>query len=148
MYGDKCMVRSMLACPSAHSTDATYRTNHAHPVRNQVKYTKKTLNSPLLIFAVCWLEYLFDNCPSQPFLSNFTVFSFALSPSLSLQPVSVFRPLAPVGRCLSLSPTSGQAAGAGRGSALGVGVAAWSMRVGEAIHCKAQGTVKKKGGEL
>lgn len=89
------------------------------------------------------LARIFFQLSIATFLSNFILFSLILSPSLSLQPVSVFRPLAPVGRCLSLSPTSGQAAGAGRGSALGVGVAARSMRVGEAIRCKAQGTVKK-----
>lgn len=56
-----------------------------------------------------------------------------------------FRPSIPCWTLPLLSPTSGQAAGAGRVSALGVGVAAWSRRVGESYPLQSPGHCKKRG---
>lgn len=64
-HGNKCT-----ACPSAHSTNATYRTNHILLTEKPNGIYGESLEFPCLstlqINAVRWLGYLFDNCPSQP----------------------------------------------------------------------------------
>lgn len=77
-----------------------------------------------------------------PLSLNVLIFFYAL---FSVEPLFCFRPSSPVGPCLSFSPTSGQAAGAGPVSALGVGVADWSRRVGESYPLQSPGHCKKRG---